>query len=55
MKVVLFGHISEENNYPELIRAGIDAFFATFPKDKKSPGLTTFVATRTESTPVFEF
>ncbi|MBO4410740.1 MAG: MBL fold metallo-hydrolase [Lachnospiraceae bacterium] len=54
MKLILLGHISEENNYPELVELTLRQFLEQVPTERKDPDLIHEVAVRTHSSAVFE-
>ena len=55
LKAVLLGHLSEENNYPELVDLGIRQYLSSLPEERKSPDLVVETAVRTHSSSVIEF
>ena len=55
LKVVLLGHLSEENNYPELVDLGIRQYLDALPGERKSPDLVVETAVRTHASSLIEF
>lgn len=55
LQVILLGHLSEENNYPDLVDLGIRQYLESLPGERKNPDLRFETAVRTHSSSVIEF
>lgn len=55
MKVILLGHLSEENNYPDLVELMLRQCLKEIPDEKKDPDLQTEIAVRTHPSSLIGF
>lgn len=55
LKLLILGHLSEENNLPELAHLEMETALNRLEADRRAKDLELFVASRYEPTPVFSF